>query len=254
MIDRLRSLLRPVAPLLMVATLGCGLAAAQPAIHPAPVAATTVSSGMAPRVLACVTCHGKEGRATPEGYFPRIAGKPAGYLANQLLNFREGRRSYPQMTSLIEHLTDDYLREMAAHFAALDVPYAPPPAPQAPPAALEKGRLLVQQGDAARAIPACVQCHGQAMTGVNPFIPGLLGLPRDYLNSQLGAWKTGQRRAHAPDCMADIARQLTPDDVSAVSAWLAAQPVPGGGKPAASLAQPMPARCGGVDGVPVAAR
>ncbi|WP_428000463.1 c-type cytochrome [Acidovorax sp.] len=253
MIDRLRSLLRPLAPLWMAATLGCGLAAAQPATPPAPVAATTVSSGMASRVLACVTCHGKEGRATQEGYFPRIAGKPAGYLANQLINFREGRRSYPQMTSLIEHLTDDYLREMAAHFAALEVPYAPPPAPQAPPAVLEKGRLLVQQGDAARGIPACVQCHGQAMTGVNPFIPGLLGLPRDYLNSQLGAWKTGQRRAHAPDCMADIARQLTPDDVSAVSAWLAAQPVPGGGKPAARLGQPMPARCGGVDGVPVAA-
>lgn len=254
MIDRLRSLLRPlvVAHLWMAAGLGCALA--QPAAPSAPAAATTVSGGMAPRVLACVTCHGKEGRATQEGYFPRIAGKPAGYLANQLLNFREGRRSYPQMTSLIEHLTDDYLREMAAHFAALDLPYPPPPAPQAPPATLERGRLLVQQGDVARNIPACVQCHGPAMTGVNPFIPGLLGLPRDYLNSQLGAWKTGQRRAHAPDCMADIARQLTPDDVSAVSAWLAAQPVPGGGKPAASLAGAMPMRCGGVDGVPVAGR
>ncbi len=207
---------------------------------------------MAPRVLACVTCHGKEGRATQEGYFPRIAGKPAGYLANQLINFREGRRSYPQMTSLIEHLTDDYLREMAAHFAALELPYPPPPALQAPPAVLERGRMLVQHGDGPRSIPACVQCHGQAMTGVSPFIPGLLGLPRDYLNSQLGAWKTGQRRAHAPDCMADIARQLTPEDVSAVSAWLAAQPVPGGGKPAARLAGVMPVRCGGVDGVPVA--
>lgn len=254
MIDRLRSLLRPlvVAHLWMAAGLGCALA--QPAAPSAPAAAATVSGGMAPRVLACVTCHGKEGRATQEGYFPRIAGKPAGYLANQLLNFREGRRSYPQMTSLIEHLTDDYLREMAAHFAALELPYPPPPAPQAPPATLERGRLLVQQGDVARNIPACVQCHGPAMTGVNPFIPGLLGLPRDYLNSQLGAWKTGQRRAHAPDCMADIARQLTPDDVSAVSAWLAAQPVPGGGKPAASLAGAMPMRCGGVDGVPVAGR
>ena len=91
------------------------------------------------------------------------------------------------------------------------------------------------------------------MTGVAPSIPGLLGLPRDYLNSQLGAWKTGQRRAHVPDCMADIARQLTPDDVSAVSAWLAAQPVAAGGKPARTLPAAMPARCGGVAEVPVAA-
>jgi cytochrome c553 len=211
------------------------------------------ASSMSSRVLACTACHGKEGRATPDGYFPRIAGKPAGYLANQLLNFRDGRRSYPQMTYLIEHLTDDYLREMAEHFAALDLPYPPPPAPQAPAAALELGQALVRHGDASRNIPACVSCHGAAMTGVNPSIPGLLGLPRDYLNSQLGAWKTGQRRAHAPDCMADIAKQLTSDDVSAVSAWLAAQPVVAGGKPARTLPAAMPARCGGLAEVPVAA-
>jgi len=233
--------------MLALAALGSvALAASAAPEAPAP------ASSMASRVLACTACHGKEGRATPEGYFPRIAGKPAGYLANQLLNFRDGRRSYPQMGYLIEHLTDDYLREMAAHFSALELPYPPPPAPQAPPAVLERGRALVQQGDAARRIPACVQCHGPAMTGVAPAIPGLLGLPRDYLNSQLGAWQTGQRRAQAPDCMAEVARQLTPDDVSAVSAWLAAQVVPGGGKPAAALPAAMPARCGGVADVPVA--
>lgn len=230
--------------------------AAEPAAPAqAPQASTTVAgSGMSARVLACTACHGSEGRATPQGYFPRIAGKPAGYLANQLLNFRDGRRSYPQMTYLLEHLTDDYLREMAGHFAALELPYPPPPPPQADAAALERGRALVHVGDAARGIPACVACHGSAMTGVAPFIPGLLGLPRDYLNGQLGAWKTGQRRAQQPDCMADIARQLTPEDVSAVSAWLAAQPVPGGGKPGTALSAPLPMACGGVAGVPVAAR
>ena len=265
MIDCLRSLLRPVsqrpsrlsvAATVMAVAFSAGAFAAPPAptsLAPA-TAATTTANAMASRVLACTACHGKEGRATQDGYFPRIAGKPAGYLANQLLNFRDGRRSYPQMTYLIEHLTDDYLHEMATYFAAQDLPYPPPPAPQAPAAALEHGRVLVQQGDAARGIPACVQCHGAAMTGVNPSIPGLLGLPRDYLNSQLGAWKTGQRRAHAPDCMADVARQLKPEDVSAVSAWLSAQPVPGGGKPAATLPVAMPARCGGVADVPVSAR
>ena len=260
MIDCLRSLLRPVSFLsaaaavaAMASSAGAQAQTAPASAAPATPAATVPASSMASRVLACTACHGKEGRATPDGYFPRIAGKPAGYLANQLINFRDGRRSYPQMTYLIEHLTDDYLREMADHFAALDVPYPPPPAPQAPPAALEQGRKLVQVGDVARNIPACVACHGAAMTGVEPSIPGLLGLPRDYLNSQLGAWKTGQRRAHAPDCMADIARQLTPDDVSAVSAWLAAQPVAAGGKPARTLPAAMPARCGGVAEVPVAA-
>lgn len=245
----------PAAPVFLAsgASSAAGPLAAPPASAAlsAPTAMLNAAS-MGSRVLACTVCHGKEGRATPEGYFPRIAGKPAGYLANQLLNFREGRRSYPQMGYLIEHLTDDYLREMAAHFAAQDVPYPPPPAPQAPAAVVERGRLLVHQGDVARGIPACVACHSATMTGVAPSIPGLLGLPRDYLNSQLGAWKTGQRRAQAPDCMADIARKLTPDDVSAASAWLSAQPVSGGGKPATTLPARMPARCGGVAEVPLA--
>ena len=29
---------------------------------------------------------------------------------------------------------------------------------------------------------ACASCHGSALTGVEPTVPGLLGLPRDYLN------------------------------------------------------------------------
>lgn len=241
MIDRLRRL-HGFLPALGLAVLGAVV----------PVAAAQADAGMAQRVRACTLCHGQEGRATPEGYFPRIAGKPAGYLANQLRKFRDGRRSYAPMASLLEHLTDDYLREMAAHFAALDLPYPLPLAPQAPPAVLEQGRVLAQQGDAARRIPACVQCHGQALTGVSPAMPGLLGLSRDYINSQLGAWTTGQRRAQAPDCMAEIARRLSPQDVAAVSAWLAAQPVPGRGQPVTRLAGAMPVRCGGVEGLPVA--
>lgn len=51
-----------------------------------------VPDTIAERVQACTVCHGKQGRATNEGYFPRIAGKPAGYLFNQLVNFRDGRR------------------------------------------------------------------------------------------------------------------------------------------------------------------
>ncbi|WP_434802776.1 c-type cytochrome [Paracidovorax cattleyae] len=102
---------------------------------------------MVDRVIACTACHGREGRATQQGYFPRIAGKPAGYLYHQLLNFRDGRRSYPQMSYLLEHMTDGYLREIAQHFSALELPYAAPPPPQALPATLERGRRLVREGE-----------------------------------------------------------------------------------------------------------
>nr|WP_236589404.1 c-type cytochrome [Ramlibacter aurantiacus] len=199
---------------------------------------------MAQRTLACTACHGDQGRAGPDGYYPRIAGKPAGYLYNQLLHFRDGRRHYGLMTRLLDPLSDAYLMEIAQHFASLDVPYPPPAAPRVPPATLEHGRALALQGDPSRQLPSCAGCHGAALTGVQPNTPGLLGLPRAYLLAQLGAWRSSQRRAHAPDCMADIARRLQPADLEAVAGWLAAQPVPADAKPVARLPEPPPMACG----------
>lgn len=218
-----------------------GVGWAQPHFSP-----SVPADSMAARMLACTACHGQEGRSTPDGYYPRIAGKPAGYLYHQLLNFRQGRRSYPQMAYLLRHLDDAYLQQIAAYFAALDVPYAAPLPPRAQAVVLARGRLLVEQGDAGRQLPACVQCHGQALTGSGAFIPGLLGLSQDYLVSQLGAWQTGQRHALAPDCMAQVAQTLTAAEVGAIAAWLAAQPVPVGNSAAALFAQPLPLRCGAV--------
>jgi cytochrome c553 len=208
--------------------------------------ASAFEDSMAQRVLACTGCHGKEGRAASDGYYPRIAGKPAGYLYNQLLNFRDGRRHYPLMTQLIDPLSNAYLQEIAGYFADLDLPYPAPQPATVTPAVLARGEALALRGDSARGIPACAQCHGPALTGVAPAIPGLLGLPRDYLVAQLGAWKTGSRRAAAPDCMADIAQALLPDDVSAVSQWLGAQAIPAQAKAVAQLPAALPRPCGGV--------
>lgn len=211
-----------------------------------PATAAPPADTLAARVMACTACHGKEGRAAPDGYHPRIAGKPSLYLYHQLVNFREGRRRYGPMVYLVDHLSDAYLHEIADHFAALDLPY-PAPAPASETAsALALGEKLALQGDAARKLPACSACHGRALTGVAPAIPGLLGLPRDYLKGQLGAWVNGQRRAHAPDCMADIAQRLTPEDVSAVAAWLASRPLPTPAQAVTALPEPLPLDCGSV--------
>ena len=213
-------------------------------VAPDALAQASVPDTMGQRLQACTVCHGKEGRATRDGYFPRIAGKPAGYLYHQLLNFRDGRRRNAAMTHLIEHLSDGYLREIAEHFAALDLPYPPPRAADRARPGQARGEALVRRGDEALRVPACTACHGAAMTGVMPAAPGLLGLPRDYLVAQLGAWRSGQRRAHAPDCMADIAQRLSADDIGAVASWLAAQPVPAAAKAVPAPSTPAPMDCG----------
>ncbi|WMW81874.1 cytochrome C [Undibacterium cyanobacteriorum] len=228
--------------LVMVLTLGMsvtGLVGAQNGDSKVTQAASSLpvfTDSIEQRVQACVGCHGDQGRSTNQGYFPRIAGKPAGYLFNQLLNFRERKRTYPQMNYLVAHLSDAYLQEMAQYFASQNPPYAAPVASAASATVLERGKALVMQGDKQRALPACISCHGDRLTGEAPFVPGLLGLPRDYLVSQLGAWQTGNRRAHSPDCMAEISKKLRADDIEAVSTWLANQAIPQDTKPAPARA------------------
>lgn len=248
--------LRHLASILLLSAAAlAGLPAAQAAPLYAPDSHFTDT--MARRMEACAACHGAQGRAAPDGYYPRIAGKPAGYLYNQLLNFRDGRRHYGLMLRMVDPLTDAYLWEIAHYFSALDLPYPPPQPAAAAPAVLERGQQLTRQGDAARGIPACASCHGAALTGVAPNIPGLLGLPRDYLNSQMGAWKTRQRSAHAPDCMAQIIDRMAPEDVTAVATWLAAQPLPANTHPQPVMTQPLPIACGSAvlpDQAPTGAR
>jgi cytochrome c553 len=207
-------------------------------------AAATPPDTIAQRMQACIVCHGQEGRATNAGFFPRIAGKPAGYLHQQLVNFRAGRRRNAAMAYLLEPLSDAYLREIAEYFASLDLPYPAPQTANAPASLLARGEQLVRQGDAALRIPACSQCHGAAMTGVQPAIPGLLGLPRDYILAQFGAWRTGERRAAAPDCMAEIASRLAPEDVTAMATWLSSQPVTSGVAARGTTGTKLPMPCG----------
>ncbi len=213
--------------------------------------AAPVKDSMAQRMQACTGCHGAQGRAGPDGYYPRLAGKPAGYLYNQLLNIRDGRRHYALMANLLAPLDPPYLMAMAKYFSEIDAPYPPPVATGATSELMARGRALVTRGDPARELPPCQQCHGEALTGAQPHVPGLLGLPRDYLNAQLGGWRTGQRRAQAPDCMHDIAKRLSSQDVAAVTHWLAAQPVPANSQPLAALpalkAGTQELRCGSAD-------
>ncbi len=153
------------------------------------------------------------------------------------------------MVGLVEHQSDAALMEMAQYFSQLQLPYAEPQMPPAGTSAamMQRGQQLALRGDAGQGMPACASCHGAALLGTPsyPSIPGLLGLPRDYLAGQLGAWQTGMRKAQAPDCMAQIARKISAEDVSAVVTWLAAQRVPPAFAPQV-LPAPLPMPCGGV--------
>ncbi len=199
---------------------------------------------IAARLQACAACHGDQGRGTNNDYFPRLAGKPAGYLFNQLLAFKQGRRRYPPMNYLLQYQSDDYLHAMAAYFTAERPPSSPPPAPTVSEAVLARGKTLVAAGDPAHGIPPCSGCHGPRLTGMEPAIPGLVGLHASYISAQLGAFRYGTRSAIEPDCMQIVAGHLTEADVTAVAAYLASLPVPTDPSPLPQRSLPMPLACG----------
>lgn len=232
--SRLRKTSAALLPVLVLLTL--------PVAHAQPTA--RAPDTMAARLRACAPCHGGQGEGTTNDYFPRLAGKPAGYLMNQLVAFRDGRRRYPPMNYLLEYLPDAYLRKIAEYFAAL----RPSPLPQAvavaSAAVLARGQSLVTSGDTPHGVPPCSGCHGPKLTGMEPAIPGLVGLRASYISAQLGAFRYGTRTAAAPDCMQIVAASLKESDVTAVAAWLAAQPVPDDPAPVPKGALPMPLACG----------
>lgn len=226
--------------MLLLAPCAAGSAAAQADAKQTP-------DSLEQRLKACAVCHGEQGEGlTKAEFYPRLAGKPAGYLFNQLVAFRDRTRRNPIMNYLVAHLSDEYLREIAENYERLKPPY-PRPSPASGPLAA-RGRILATKGDPARKLPACTSCHGDPPNGMQPAIPGLVGLSSHYIASQMGAWRIGQRKAFEPDCMREIASALTPADITAISAWLASLPVPVNARPREASSLDLPMKCGSAPG------
>ena len=203
-----------------------------------------VPDTMAERVRACTICHSAEGKAGRDAYYPRIAGKPQGYLFNQLRNFRDARRYYQPMAILLENMSDEYLLEIAQYFSSLQLPYPVPEQIDMQAEEIKLAERLVHSGKPEKNIPACSACHGDNLMGVEPAIPGLLGLSRAYITAQLGGWRNGGiMRSQTSDCMSDIAKQLTDEEVNTIAKWLASRPVSGEPSPFNVLSSELAHRC-----------
>lgn len=201
-------------------------AAGPPTADPSTATHPPIPDTIRQRVASCIACHGVHGEGSSDSVFPRLAGKPVEYLVRQLQNFQDGLRKYSPMEYTVRQLSPQYMHEIAEYFATQEVPYRPQPVPKVSEAILARGEQLVERGDASHGIPACVSCHGSRLTGVEPVVPGLLGLSYDYISAQIGSWRTHTRAAAAPDCMAVVANRLKDADITAVAAWLATRPPP----------------------------
>lgn len=174
-----------------------------------------------PAAAVCVSCHGSDGQGAPN-MAPMIAGLHPNYIAEQLDHFSSGKRQDPMMKSMADGLTDPAARAQVIEYFATrpSQSLAHPEKRGAEAAIYSQPRKLVYQGDWDRNIPACATCHGASGTGVAQF-PRLAGQHADYLKKQLSAWKQGIRSGDHDAMMANIARQLTDDEINNLAYYFA---------------------------------
>ncbi|HZV22654.1 MAG TPA: c-type cytochrome, partial [Luteimonas sp.] len=124
---------------------------------------------------ACAACHGLDGNPTDPQY-PRLAGMPERYVAQQLALFKSGQRNTGMaavMMPMAAPLGAQDMRDLGAYFAqqkagagiADDSKVAS--GPYAGMKYFEAGQKLFRGGDPARGVPACMACHGPTGAG-NP--------------------------------------------------------------------------------------
>lgn len=72
---------------------------------------------------ACRVCHGLDGVGT-NPMVPNIGGQSEMYLVKQLRDFRDGRREDPQMSIVLQGMTDAEIGDLAAWYASVVATYA----------------------------------------------------------------------------------------------------------------------------------
>lgn len=170
-------------------------------------------------VQACIACHGPAGITPTGGIFPNLAGLSREYLAKQLADFRSGTRVQPLMNTVARALTEQEIGQVAAYYGTL----AGPPL-HVGEFGGEAARKLDLQGDGARALPACANCHGLRGMGEGPLLPRLAGQSKEYFTDQMNAFRNGSRQNDDVGVMRAFSQRLTDSEIEALALYYAGPP------------------------------
>jgi cytochrome c553 len=149
----------------------------------------------------CRTCHGIDGYATIP-IAPHIGGEPIAYLEAQLMAFKTGTREHEMMSVVTAGLNAQQISDVAAWYGA------------------HTAVATLPDGVAATDAPqACVSCHGADGISLFPDAPNLAAETNIYIDTQLKAFKRGNRQH---DIMSGIAADLSDTEIREIADWYAA--------------------------------
>ena len=169
----------------------------------------------------CAACHTADGNSMiPVN--PKLAGQHAAYLTKQLHNFQSvggkpPERASPVMMGMAATLSDSDMKALAAYFSQQTLK----PSASANKATQALGEHIWRAGDASKGLPACAGCHGPAGAGLPAQFPRLGGQFSAYIETQLKAFRSGERANDPNSMMRTIALRMTDPEISAVSDYAA---------------------------------
>jgi len=174
-----------------------------------------LAAGIEETAQICTGCHGENG-VPQEKSTPIIWGQNEGYLYLQLRDFKKGTRKSELMGPIVETLSKDDMKALAAYFTKKQWPDV-----QQPSAPKEV---------AAKAVPtiesiACKGCHLDQFQG-DGTTARLAGQQRDYLQDTMLAFRD-RTRGNNPG-MSDLMSTASPDDLKAIAQYLAGLQITGG--------------------------
>jgi cytochrome c553 len=163
---------------------------------------------VAAKAQVCATCHGEAG-VPIDKTIPVIWGQQAGYSYLQLRDFKSGARKNPLMAPIVATLSKDDMLALAEYFAKK--PWArlgQPPAPA----------NVATEADRANTSIGCTGCHQGNYQGAGTQ-PRLAGQRREYLESQMLAFRDGSR-GNNPG-MSDLMKAASKEQIAAMAQYLA---------------------------------
>lgn len=165
----------------------------------------------------CASCHGVGGAEPIMGVYPKLSGLGETYLYRQLMAIRDGNRPIAEMTGMLDSMSDQDLRDLAAYYDQQTMPIG-----QADPELVEQGQALYRGGNLASGVAACAACHSPQGKGNEPAgYPRLSGQSAEYVVKTLREYRNGQRAGGAnAQIMVDIASRLTDAEIEAVASYV----------------------------------
>jgi len=163
----------------------------------------------------CVACHGVDGNSVSPA-FPKLAGLQPEYLAKQLVEYVDGRRTSDSMTPIVASISREDITPLALYFAA----QKPSPGQPGDARLAEQGRRLFVDGNPDAGVPACMGCHLEDGSG-NPRYPRLAGQHREYVLEQMRQFREGARTNDRGRVMRTLASRMTEAEMKAVAEYIA---------------------------------